>query len=404
MCLGLLLLGANAFTAEAQPARPAVSIWNYAHMLEVRASLKKGEPTYAKAYASLLKEADTLLKGHNASVMDKPDTRMAKNGDKHDFYSVGKYCWPNPNTPDGLPWIQRDGYINHDNFRLDDSVRQDKMCARVSKLARAYFFSGEERYAAKAVEATRVWFLDPATRMNPNLNFAQVIPGNDQEAGHVPGVIFGRIYVELLAGLSLLQHAPAYTPEFDAGIKKWFADYDHWLTTSTFGQKEDKSPNNHSIAYDQQRLAFALYAGDEATARKLVQDFHPRRIFHQVQPDGKMPRELARTLGMHYSAFNVIHMLEICEMAANISPNLYQVKSPDGRCIGISVDYIAGFLGKTVKDFEPYKQISDWDSCQTKLCWIVKWADRWDKSKNYAALYQKHATPKMAEHINQLLY
>ena len=387
-----------------QPSeRPALSIWHFDHMLLVRESLKKGEDTYRTSYKKLIQEAERILKERATSVMDKPDNKVAKSGDKHDFISVGKYCWPNPNTPDGMPWIQRDGYINVENFKKDDAVRQDKMVANVAKLCQAYFFSGDDRFAKKAVELARVWFIDPATRMNPHLTFAQVIPGNDNSMGHFPGVIFGRTYINLLAGLNLIKNVPAYTSEFDSGIKKWFSEYATWLTTSDFGKKEGKATNNHSIAYDEQLLAIALFSGDDTTARKIVSDFHKVRIFPQVEPDGKMPRELARTRGLGYSAFNVKHMLEICEMAKEINPSLFTIKSPDGRCMGKAIEYLSGYLGKKVTDFEPYKQIDDWDKCMDELCWIVKWADKYDPSKNYNAMFKKYAV-NQSNSIDCLLY
>lgn len=394
---------APAREREPSSARPAVSVWNFDHMLQVRQSLTKGESTYQRAYQTLLKDAEKALQARATSVIDKPDDKVAKSGDKHDFVSVGKYCWPNPNTPDGMPWIQRDGYINRDNFKRDDAVRQDGMVERVAKLSQAYFFSGDERFPRKAVELARVWFMDPATRMNPHLLYAQVIPGNDNDMGHYPGVIFGRTYVNLLAALSLLKGSPAYTDEFDAGIKRWFAEYREWLLHSDFGQKERKMTNNHSIAYDQQLLAMALFFGDDSSARKIVAEFHPLRIFRQVEPDGKMPRELARTLGMGYSAFNVKHMLEMCEMAATIQPDLYGITSADGRCIGKAVAYIAQFPGKSVEDFAPYKQIADWQKSIEEVCWIVKWADKYEPTKGYGELFRKHAGG-LADRASNLLY
>ena len=33
-------------------------------------------------------------------------------GDKHDYLSFGSYWWPDPDKPDGLPYIRRDGGVN----------------------------------------------------------------------------------------------------------------------------------------------------------------------------------------------------------------------------------------------------------------------------------------------------
>jgi len=383
--------------------RPAVSVWNYDHMLTVKLSLKNGENVYSLPYQKLILEAKKILTERATSVMDKPDEKVAKSGDKHDFISVGKYCWPNPNTPDGMPWIQRDGYINVENFKKDDAVRQDKMCNNVTNLCLAYFFSQDERFAQKAVELVKVWFINSETRMNPHLTYAQVIPGNDNDMGHFPGIIFGRIYVNVLAGLSIIKSSSAYSAGIDSGIKHWFTEYAFWLKSSEFGVKEGKMTNNHSIAYDQQLLAIALFAGDDISAKEIISEFHPKRIYTQVEPDGRMPRELSRTRGLGYSLYNVKHMLEICEMARQINPSLYGLASTDGRSIGVAIDYVSQYLGKTEADFAPYKQIDDWDKCMDDICWIVKWADKYDPSKNYDGMFQKYLT-NQSGNMNNLLY
>lgn len=396
---GAVMVGSTENTVS----RPAVSVWNYDHMVLVRESLKKGEDTYRLAYSTLIREAGQILSERATSVMDKPDTKVAKSGDKHDFISVSKYCWPNPNTPDGMPWVYIDGVINVENFSKDDAVRQDKMCGNVVKLSLAYFFSGDERFAAKAVELAQVWFVNPATRMNPHLLYAQVIPGKDNDMGHFPGIIFGRVYVNMLSGLSLLKNSPAYTDDIDGGLKQWFREYVNWLRTSDFGVRESKTTNNHSIAYDQQLLAVALFSGDEETTQRIVEAFHPKRIFQQVEPDGKMPRELIRNRALGYSAYNVIHMLEMCEMAKKINPSFFTVKSNDGRCISAAISFLAEYPGKSVEDFAPYKQIADWEKSINEICWIVKWADKYEPAKNYDELFQKYSG-KLSDHINNLLY
>jgi unsaturated chondroitin disaccharide hydrolase len=383
--------------------KPVVSVWNYDHMLAVRNNLDKGKKDYRIPFNRLIMEAEILLRETPTSVVDKPDHRIAKSGDKHDFISVSKYCWPNPNTADGMPWVYIDGIINEENFSKDDAVRQDKMCNNVTKLSHAYFFSRDNRFAEKAVELARVWFIDPSTRMNPHLTFAQVIPGVNNDMGHPPGIIFGRIYINLLSGLSLVKNSPAYTREFDEGMKKWFSEYFIWLTTSEAGQIANSKPNNHSIAYDQQRLAIALFTDDNATAKEIVDNFFLQRVAAQVEPDGRMPHELSRNRALGYTAYNTMHLLEMCEMASKIHPTLYNEKTDDGRSIGVAIDFLASFLGTTEEEFYPYQQIDDWEKSMNEVCWIVKWAHKYDHSKNYNLMFNKHITDDTS-HINYLLY
>jgi len=41
----------------------------------------------------------------------------------------------------------------------------------------AFQLAGEDRFAAKAAALMQVFFVAPATRMNPNIQFALAIPG-----------------------------------------------------------------------------------------------------------------------------------------------------------------------------------------------------------------------------------
>ena len=75
-------------------------------MLAVRSHLEPSSPCVFQ----LILDADTLLDKPCGSVMDK--TYNPASGNKHDFFSMATYFWPDPTKPDGLPYIRRDGYTN----------------------------------------------------------------------------------------------------------------------------------------------------------------------------------------------------------------------------------------------------------------------------------------------------
>ena len=54
-----------------------------------------------------VEQADKALSCGPFTVMDK--TLVPPSGDKHDFLRMPTYAWPNPDTPDGLPYIIKDG-------------------------------------------------------------------------------------------------------------------------------------------------------------------------------------------------------------------------------------------------------------------------------------------------------
>ena len=150
----------------------AQSIWDSAHLARVKADLQ--QPAYATAYRHLIEDAERHLDQQPLSVMMKEKTAVS--GDKHDYLSLSRYFWPDPTKPDGLPYINRDGVANPEREKLD-RPKVALMVSNITTLSLAWYFSGEEKYAQKAAEQLRVWFLNKDTRMNPNLNYAQIVPG-----------------------------------------------------------------------------------------------------------------------------------------------------------------------------------------------------------------------------------
>src|SRR5262245_38542596 len=91
-----------------QPGRastmPRVFSLDPAALVRVKNSIGTNNPTIDAALAALYKKAKSALKSGPFSVMDK--SIVPPSGDKHDFMSLSRYWWPNPNTPDGLPYVR----------------------------------------------------------------------------------------------------------------------------------------------------------------------------------------------------------------------------------------------------------------------------------------------------------
>lgn len=315
-------------------------------------------PFYAASFASLKENADRYLTAKSVSVMDKE--AVAASGDKHDYLSQARYFWPDPSKPDGMPYINRDGISNPEIYKLD-RYRLGSMADMVNTLAFAYYFTGDERYAAKATEMLRVWFLNKDTRMNPNLEYAQMIPGQNGNKGRNYGVLDTYSLVPMLDGVRLLEKSKSFKAKDSKALKKWFSDLVHWIVISPQGIEESQQANNHSTACDAQIIAFALYGGDRDLAQRVAGEVAQKRIFKQIEPDGRQPHELWRTLAFGYSQYNLTHLLDIMQMAANAGLDMGTVVSNDGRSVEKGLDYLASFIGKNAKAWE-YMQISDFDN------------------------------------------
>lgn len=268
-------------------------------------------PTLA-AWQQLQREAQQALKHADPSVTDKG--LMPPSGSKHDYLSLSAYWWPDAARPAGLPWQRRDGVVNPASKNdQSDGVRLARFTADLQTLTLAWFFSGDPRYAAKAQTMVRHWFIDPASRMNPNLNFAQGVPGVAE--GRHTGVLDGRYFAtRVVDALQLLRHAPGWHSADEQGVQRWFRDYLHWLQHSPLALQEAAAPNNHGSWYCTQVAGIAWYLGDDATVKAMVR-LARSKIDQQIRADGTQPYELARTRSFHYSFFNLQALTELAQLA-----------------------------------------------------------------------------------------
>lgn len=309
-------------------------------LLAAKAALAPDHP----ALGRLRREADKALALRPPSVMDKPV--LPPSGDKHDYFSLAPYSWPDPAKPDGLPYINRDGEVNPESKVGTDSPALGQMCGAVTTLALAYWFTGEARYADRAVVFLNTWFLDDATRMKPNLNHAQMVRGRD--TGRGTGIIDTTSLINVCDSLGLLDGAAAYTPAVRDGVVKWFADYLTWLRESKNGKNEAKATNNHGTWYLAQTAAFALLTGDRDLARKQVER-GKALLASQIQPDGRQPLELRRTKSFMYSVFDLNAWFSLAMVGRQVDVDLYGYRTEDGRCLRAALDYLAPFLADPKK-------------------------------------------------------
>ncbi len=286
--------------------------------------------------AAVRAEADQAMSIGPYSVMDKKETPPS--GDKHDYMSLAPYWWPNPATANGLPYIRHDGEVNPDRYKVTDDSEFNKVQSTVHALGLGYYLTGNQAYAVRAVLLLRTWFLDPATRMNPNLNYAQAVLGVN--TGRGTGLIDVRGMPRLLDGLTLLSGSAALTLQDRAGLRKWFSEYLNRLETSKNGNDESDAKNNHGSWFDQQITGIALFLGDEEVARKIDETAKTKRIALQIKPDGSEPLELVRTKSFSYSVFNLTALEWLAVEAQHASVDLWNYSAPEGASIRKDLEYL----------------------------------------------------------------
>jgi hypothetical protein len=305
------------------------------------AALSAGSALGAEAFDVVAIDRARVLKGAERYLAEAPVTVTASAcprsaGGKHDFFSEGDYWWPDPNNPDG-PYIQRDGMTNPANF-VEHRRAMIRLSLAVPALAAAYQITRQRKYADHAALHLRAWFVDDATRMNPNLQYAQAIHG--RFTGRGTGIIDTLHLVEVARAADRID-MPAAALD---GVKKWFAAYTDWMTTSKNGIEERDAKNNHGTCWVTQVAAFARLTGNRELTDYCLNRFKTVLIPNQEDADGSFPAELRRTKPYGYSLFNLDAMAILTQTLTTPQDNLWKWETPDGRGMAKAVAYMYPYM------------------------------------------------------------
>ena len=343
-------------------------------------------PPEAKAIATkIVKEADKRVGKPVITITENENLQASK--DPHDYFSIGRYFWPDPSKSDGLPWINRDGETNPDAVKASDEKKLGEMIHAVEYLALAYYLTGDEKYGAEAARFLRGFFLDAETKMNPHLDYGQSVPG--KATGRGWGLIDTRGFMVLPDVLKLLEKCPAWTTQDRDEMKSWWTAYGDWMQTSKIGLQEKKAPNNHGAAYDVQLSAVLVMAGKEEEANKVLGESLPARLDAHITPEGKQPRELARTKSWSYSCFNLKNISKGSVMARSLGIDLWNHEGEGGRgSLKKAMLYLVPFL-KNPEGWSE-KQITKFDSKEARY-WLDVGAAVYDEEAIRSA--QKEFAP-----------
>ncbi|MCX6132840.1 MAG: alginate lyase family protein [Ignavibacteriales bacterium] len=326
----------------AQDRRPRVFLLDPSTLVAARAAYGTQNGELKTPIDGLLKEARKALQAKPVSVMQK--SGVPPSGSKHDYMSVGPYWWPDSSKPGGVPYVRRDGETNPEHNTLGDRVRLGTMMSAVRTLAAANFITGDEQFARAACLQLQVWFVDPETRMNPNLNFAQAINGITDGRGI--GIIDSYGFRDVIDAIGLLKGSASLTPSLERGLKEWFAAYLSWLLESKNGRDEAAEKNNHGTAYDVQVVSIALFLDKTALVREVLSNAGTKRIAAQIEPDGSQPFELARTKSWGYSVMNTGGLVNLALLGDHVGVDLWHYSTPDGRGIQKAIDFLLPYALK----------------------------------------------------------
>lgn len=303
----------------------------------------KAQPILFKKLGTLLSKdilakANEDLKSTPITVTSYQSERSA--GGVHDFFSEADYWWPDSLNLSG-PYIQKDGQTNPANFS-EHRLAIIRFSQMVGNLTSAYLLTKDNKYAVKAIQHCKAWFVDTATKMNPSLLYAQAIKG--KVTGRGVGIIDMIQMMEVAQSIMVLEKQHAIKAEDLIEIKKWFQQYLQWVTTHSYGIDEREAKNNHGTCWTMQVAVFAKLVNDKTLLNYCDNRFKTLLLPSQMDLNGSFPLELKRTKPYGYSLFNLDAMYTLAHVLSTKENNLWEFKTANGVSLKKGIEFLYPFV------------------------------------------------------------
>lgn len=352
--------------------------------LELMNENKTSDNVYGKFYNYYVNYANRALKDKLYYV--GMNNNKYKGHDKKDYMSLSIYFWPNPDTKDGLPYVGKDGITNPQS-KLYDLKGLNSTINNIKALAIACHLTENKKYANRAVTVLCAWFLDKDTGMNPNFDYAQIVPGKNNNKGNVYGVIEAYILNDVIQSVELLYDDNMMSSDDYRTIKSWFMQFLNWCLTSDHGKRAFDLKNNIGTAYEVTVARTALFVGRKDVAENIFKQFENKRIDNKILSDGRQPEELTRTNSFGYSIANLNYLLDMERLLKQYNYNLIGKKKIQKALNWLDTNY-------KKRSLYAYKEIEGWKHIPSSLADLYWKAGKCGLSKKYRKLYLNYKNNK----------
>jgi len=336
-------------------------------------------------------ETDSIIQSARKFLVERPLTVTSVTcersaGSVNDYFSEGDYWWPNPKNPEGS-YVQRDGESNPGNFVAHRNALF-RMSDIVGTLTSAYLLTGDAKYSRAIEEHLNAWFINPSTRMNPNMCFSQAIKG--RYTGRSIGLIDAIHFIEVTRSVKILHNSQSINNEVYLGVQVWFNQFLEWMFTHPYGIEEMNARNNHGTCWVMMAGAFSSMTGDTSKMEFCRKRFKEILLPNQMAADGSFPLEIKRTKPYGYSLFNLDAMATICKILSTPADDLWHFTTGDGRNMGRAIAFMIPFVADKASWPFP-KDIMYWDEWPVRQPFLLFGGQAFNQ-QTYLLLYfsQKH--------------
>ncbi|KAI9252809.1 alginate lyase-domain-containing protein [Phascolomyces articulosus] len=336
------------------PKKPEIEYIHLRRLAELRQNKNASKGEYQEAYESLRKLAQgSLKKGPFSITTGKCAPHIAASGDPRDFLSYAPYWWPEEKQGK-VAYVRRDGKRNPDCSDVKDQSQLEALAENLIYLCLGYYLLGKPEYAAHAITLIDTFFVSNDTRMNPHVNYGQVVRGinNPTGIGRGEGIISTRFLATVANILPLLKDYEGYNTVLHP-VHLWFTDYLRWLLESPIGQEEAAMKNNHHTFYIVQVAVIQQFLRPEGqvyceSAKKTIENYYNKMLPTQIDAKtGNQPLEVTRTRPFHYLEFNLHGAIYLAELGLDAGCcNVYQQQ----KLIPLATTFMVGFCKEDTKE------------------------------------------------------
>ena len=327
-----------------------------------KTKIENGDKVLNRAKSELIKDANRIVRvGEIYTVVNKK--QLPPSQSRNDYYSLAPYWWPDANKIDKQPYVRKDGKVNPESKEVTDSYMLGSLSNDVYTLGLAYFYTDDEKYAKWINKLIAVFFIDPETRMNPNLNYAQVIKGRNNRGSIT---IEAASFIKLIEGLQFAQNSSALNRHYISGIKKWFGEFAFWMESEERPRRDMYANNNIGVYYAAQIIVYSLFVGNEAKGKKFLEEHGRRIVDNQIDGEGRLEAELQRSIPWSYTKYGMAAFDYLVQLSFNLGVDLYSYENPKRGSIDKMYKWLISYAEKE-KSWEYDKETPSLNQLQTVL-------------------------------------
>jgi hypothetical protein len=316
------------------------------------------------------------------------------------YTSFAIYYHPNPDTPTGFPYIRKDGVRNSDLSNISDAKHLSDLNNSLLQLCILYYFTKSEKYSNRAVEIINKFFINPETKMNPDLTYSGLVVGNSMDDLRIRGAIIDTNGLCLLPDLiELIKNSPNWTTELENGMVAWFESLSDWLKTNPRAILQSSYSHNIKTSYVSQLCSYLCACGKKDEAKNYLENNIRDLLSAQIDSEGKQVLEMKRVKNRHYSNFNITMLNRLAKISKSLGINIWNYEDENGRgSIKKAMKYMCHFY-LNPEEWNTSDEINDVTMLVSTRLWLKDGVELYDD----LILHQTYELVKMNVSNNNVI-